>query len=103
MRALTYGAAATLGLVLLAWGLSAPASQSLCADYQAMADHLGTGYGETLRGQGLAGDAAVVSLFRSEDGTFSILVTGADGATCIIAAGRGWTIVVPDKADGPEA
>lgn len=45
---------------------------------------------ERQHGYGLAGSQAVVELFLSPEGTWTILMTGPNRLTCIVAAGHGW-------------
>ena len=39
---------------------------------------------------GLIDPTAVVEVFVSEAGTFTILASGTDGTSCILASGEGW-------------
>lgn len=56
-------------------------------------------HGEAVTGAGLAGDSAVVELWASPvTGTWTILMTRPDGATCLMAAGEAWTGANPKLA-----
>jgi hypothetical protein len=60
---------------------------------------LADGYGEARAGLGLAGNGAVVELFRSAEGeTFTIIMTAPSGWTCLLAAGEDWEAVPPPPA-----
>jgi len=85
-----------LFIVTLALGitaLAAPASaQSMACGLRAdIVASLGGKFGETRYGGGLAGPSAIFGLFASEEtGTWTILRTGANGMSCVMAVGNGW-------------
>lgn len=62
-------------------------------------------YGETRRGGGLSGTTAVIELYASEKtGTWTILRTGVNGLSCVLAVGEGWQAdVKPVAAAGDPA
>lgn len=67
------------------------AQQSNCADRQHVVNKLESGYGETFVGGGLQNASRVFEVWLSEDkGTWTILMTRADGKTCIMASGTNW-------------
>lgn len=76
----------------LAAVLATPAgAQMACGERDAIVAKLGKDYGEVRRGGGLAGAAAVFELWASETtGTWTILRTGTDGVSCVMAVGDGW-------------
>lgn len=39
---------------------------------------------------GRVDESAVVEVFVSTDGTWTILATGTDGNSCVVSAGEGW-------------
>lgn len=48
-------------------------------------------FGESRRGYGLAGEAAVMEVFASDEtGTWTITITTPDGVTCLAASGVGF-------------
>jgi hypothetical protein len=62
-----------------------------CGARDAIVTNLGEKYGETRRGGGLAGPTAVVEVYASEKtGTWTILRTGTNGLSCVMAVGEGW-------------
>jgi hypothetical protein len=68
------------------------AAQSMACGHRAeIVASLGGKFGETRHGGGLAGPSAIFELFASEKtGTWTILRTGANGMSCVMAVGNGW-------------
>ena len=67
------------------------AQQTKCADRQHVVNKLETGYGEVFAGGGLQNASRIFEVWFSEDkGTWTILMTRADGVTCIMASGTNW-------------
>ena len=83
MMALTAG----IGALMIASGARA---EPVCAEHQKIVDQLTNRYGETRQSLGLATNGSVVEVFASDAGTWTILVTDADGRTCLAAAGEAW-------------
>lgn len=66
-------------------------AQATCAERTQVVSRLEERYGETLQSMGLHQNNTVLEVFASEEtGTWTILVTRADGVTCLIAAGQMW-------------
>ena len=81
--------------VLLSMGGSA-AAQTACGDRDKIVGQLQAKYQETHRASGLETDTKMVEIWTSEaSGTWTILVTQANGTTCVAAAGRNW-LDMPD-------
>ncbi len=59
-------------------------------------------YGETLRGIATAGPGAVIELYRSNSGTWTMVATMSDGRTCVIGAGHNWKRVKPGQKPKPK-
>lgn len=73
--------------------ISAPvlAQANNCAPRDVVVDRLSLTYGEVFNGGGLQSDEAVFEVWISEEaGTWTILMTQADGTSCIMAAGTDW-------------
>lgn len=80
--------------------LSAPAalSQAACADRDKIVQQLETKYEETHKSSGLESDTKMVEVWTSDkNGTWTILITQANGTTCIAAAGRNWLDMPPTQ------
>lgn len=72
--------------------VSAPAhAEQVCAPHEQAVAQLASEYKEQVIGRGLAGDGmAMVELFVSGAGTWTILVTNTSGVSCLIASGDSW-------------
>ena len=90
------------GLTLLA--ILVPASlhaQSNCAERDTVVEKLETGYGEEFAGGGLQNSKNIFEVWFSEEkGTWTILLTRADGTSCIMASGTNWRESLPSSANG---
>lgn len=87
---------ATLGLTALAAVLfftgaeRATTQSNICAPRDDLIEQLGTQFNESQRALGLLGEEAVMEVFASDQGTWTILTTDTTGTSCIVAAGEGW-------------
>ncbi len=93
MRTANLLAALTAGFGTLA--SSAATAQAVgavaCAERDAIVQRLERGFGEQQKGAGLVSAAQLVEVWRSDEtGTWTILMTDAEGMTCIVAAGEAW-------------
>ena len=79
---------------LIALALLSPSvihAQSNCADRAAVVASLETKYGEAFAGGGMQNPKQIVEVwFSPEKGTWTVLMTRADGRTCIMASGTNW-------------
>ena len=72
--------------------LASPAfGQQSCATRDIVIERLSTGYGETLQGGGLQSETKIFEVwFSEESGTWTILMTKANGTSCVMASGTNW-------------
>lgn len=62
-----------------------------CAQRQLVIEKLEVGYGEAFAGGGLQNAQHIFEVwFSQEKGTWTILMTRADGVSCIMASGTNW-------------
>jgi hypothetical protein len=61
-----------------------------CASRDFVLTQLAERYGESRQGAGLAANGALVEVFASASGTWTMIVTTADQRTCLVASGQGW-------------
>jgi len=80
------------GLTLLAAIMpTAVSAQTNCAERTSVVEKLEASYGEVFAGGGLQNANHVFEVWFSEDkGTWTILMTRADGVSCIMASGTNW-------------
>lgn len=72
-------------------GLPASASRHCYAKRQDVVDWLVGRFNEARVSMGLSEDGLVLEVFRNEDrSSWTIIVTGVAGPTCIISHGRAW-------------
>ena len=70
----------------------------LCDTHDGLAAALGSQYGETPIAVGLAGTAYIMELFANrETGTWTFVLTRADGSACGLASGDGLETLAPPK------
>ena len=78
-------------------------AQTNCAARDMVVERLEASYGEAFAGGGLQNATRVFEVWFSEDkGTWTILMTRADGMSCIMASGTNWHEALPgvEKAQG---
>ena len=81
----------TLGLFALTPAAEAAERSQPCADRARVVERLEAQFGEVRQAMGLNAGNAVVEVYASaETGTWTILVTGPDGVSCLIASGELW-------------
>ena len=66
-------------------------AQQFCADRSTITHRLKSNYGEAFAGGGVRNADTVFEVWMSEEkGTWTILMTLADGRSCVMAAGTDW-------------
>lgn len=101
---------ALFALVFALWG-SLPAvhadavrGHDTCLARERLAAYLAEQYAETPRAMGLVSDAGVMEVFVSSAGSWTIVVTSAEGLACVLAAGDNWEALRPTLLSrGPAA
>lgn len=61
-----------------------------CNQREALVQQLDAQFGERSAAVGQVDTQSVVEIFVSKQGTWTILVSGTDGGSCVLAAGEGW-------------
>lgn len=92
------GTALIFGLASAAPPLAAPAHAQeasqpriACAPRAALVERLETAYAETRTGAGLQSGTQLLEIWTSDEtGTWTVLITRADGSSCIVASGTHW-------------
>lgn len=73
-------------------------AQTNCASREMVIEKLETGYGESFAGGGLQNSSSIFEVwFSKEKGTWTILLTRADGTSCVMAAGTNWREALPSE------
>jgi len=84
------GLAALAAVALFTGAQQATSESGVCAPRKDLVAQLGSQYNETQKAVGLLGEQAVMEVYASEQGTWTILTTDTNGQSCIVAAGDGW-------------
>lgn len=61
-----------------------------CAQRNNIVNTLDSQYKESPRAIGLVSKEAVLEVFVSETGTWTVVVTNPEGVSCVLAAGQSW-------------
>ena len=77
-----------LGMVTASSSLASAAAP--CGSREAVAKALTTKYKEARRVMGVVNAKAVMEIFMSPQGAWTVLVTDTSGTDCIIATGQDW-------------
>jgi hypothetical protein len=90
-------AAAILGLGVVAAPALAQQEDLLCAERSAIVERLGAQYGEVRTGGGLLDRDQMLEIWSAPDsGSWTALLTKADGTTCIVGSGMYWQQGLPE-------
>ncbi|WP_353644304.1 hypothetical protein [Mesorhizobium sp. WSM2239] len=87
-RILRLIAAAAVSVMLLP--LASASAGVPCAERGEIVKKLSDEYKEKAQAVGVINPEAVVEIFVSENGTWTILATGTDGKSCVLSAGEGF-------------
>lgn len=78
-----------------------PAHAATCFPRAAVIEQLASRYGESRRVIGLATTGAVVEVFASPSGSWTLTATTPDGATCILGSGMAFEALAGLPAGEP--
>jgi hypothetical protein len=91
--------AAVLAALVSIISAAAGAASPPCGNHDAMTTALATKFKEARRVMGVVNARAVMEIFMSAEGTWTVLVTDTSGKACVIATGQDWQ-EVPVEAAG---
>lgn len=75
-----------------------------CAARTQVVDRLAERFGETLQSLGVDDKGGLIEVYASaESGTWTILATSPDGASCLVASGRSWEGPAASRKPGRDA
>ena len=89
-RAVPIFATAAASLILLTGPAATTTSANFCAERTEMVKSLAEQFKENPAAVGVINPSAVIEVFVSQDGSWTILATGTDGKSCVLSAGVGW-------------
>ena len=88
-----------LGMVTALFSTAGVASAAApCGSHDAVAKTLASKFKEARRVMGVVNAKAVMEIFMSPQGTWTVLVTDTTGSACIIATGQDWQEVPIEMA-----
>ncbi len=98
MRRITEVALSTFVLTLAAI-LFAPAAAAkpVCGSHQSVSEKLKKSYTEAPISMGVTSAGAIVEVFASPKGSWTLVVTRPNGMSCLIAAGQDWETLPQQK------
>ena len=82
--------AAVFAAVFLFSSVGVASAAAPCGSHDAIAKSLTTKFKESRRVMGVVNARAVMEIFMSPQGTWTVLVTDTTGTACIIARGQDW-------------
>ncbi len=91
--------AITTAFVVLSAISTGSHAQTVCGERSEFVNKLDNGYSEKPVSLGLASNGAMIEVFASDNGTFSIVVTQPNGTSCLVAAGDNWASAPTRKAE----
>ena len=82
----------TAALVFGTLALAPPVhAQSICADRNIIVERLKSGFHESYQGAGLQSTTSLIEIWSSDEtGSWTMLLSKADGTSCVIASGVNW-------------
>jgi hypothetical protein len=89
-----------LAVVAMAANISVAHAQPPCGDHRELVAHLAEKYRERQFAYGTVGNVAIMEVYVSEKGTWTVIMTDPGGKSCIIAAGDGWEVTVTANLPG---
>ena len=90
--------AAVLAAVSIFGSAGVASAAAPCGAHDAIANSLTNKYKEARRIMGVVNAKAVMEIFMSPQGTWTVLVTDTRGVACIIATGQDWQEVPIEMA-----
>ncbi len=91
MRPLTRTLTLILGLATGGLFATTGLAQNYCGPRDVVIDRLISGFGEALTAGGLRSQSSVLEIWAAPDtGTWTVLITRADGIACVMASGTDW-------------
>lgn len=91
LSTITLGSALAATAVFASLALAQPAqAQQICGQRDEIVAALQRDYKEQPTAMGVVDKNVIMEVFVSEGGTWTMIASGTDGNSCIIASGEGW-------------
>lgn len=84
-------------VIVFGFTLSAQAEQQMipCAPHDARVAELKARFGETVQTRAMNFDGKMLEIFAAPGGSWTAVLTGADGLSCLVAGGHSYRPVAP--------
>jgi hypothetical protein len=79
-----------LAVAAMVTTISVAHAEPPCGDHRELVAYLGEKYQERQFAYGTVGNVAIMEVYVSQAGTWTVVVTDPVGKSCILAAGDGW-------------
>ena len=93
--------AAIAGALVISANAATVTAQQMCGERGAVIRSLADKFNERPVSMGLANNGAILEVFSSTKGSWTILITQPSGTSCLVAAGDYWENM-PVLASGPK-
>lgn len=101
MTRLSHLMLAAAAAAILTHSPAAHAQAAACGPRDAIVEALDGKYAERRLGAGLQPGRGVIEVYASESGTWTLLLTLPNGASCVLAAGEAWSGPAPAPPGDP--
>lgn len=83
---------AILGALIIGSSFLAPTAlaQPVCGAHRTVVENLKKGYSETPVSMGVTSGGAILEVYASPEGTWTLVITQPSGLSCLLAAGQDW-------------
>jgi hypothetical protein len=85
-------------MALVSMTVQSAAAPVVCGERQAFTEALKGKFKEERQALGLVATSSVVELYVSPGGSWTVLMTGVDGKSCVLATGHSWESSTPKAA-----
>jgi hypothetical protein len=93
LTALRYSILFPILAIVAPLAITPAAAQSQCGPRQEVVKSLGDRFKEAPVGMGMTQPGQVLELFASKTGSWTMVITNADGRSCLLAAGENWDMI----------
>lgn len=81
------------------FSMSEASAQLVCGQHTEVVTNLSQKYSERPVSMGLGSNGAMIEIFASKKGTFTIVITRPNGTACLVATGENWESITT-KTEG---
>lgn len=86
-----------LAIMIMATIFPSPAQSQICATHENIAAELKQNFGEEVQAIGITSVGALIEIYTSPRGTWTVVLTIPNGPSCLIAEGVDFQIILQQK------